>query len=368
MENDVKVADTNGDLTKDMFKSHPSMGATTAWLDNEKSALLVSANNILYSAVPGIKQATYKSYLTYNGTGGYVNKTYSTVVAEDQGVFNISSAPVLKYDSKKVMAVTDPQTISEKVYDMSSFGDCTIVNYQTDCCGGTTTRTISNNSYQRPATTMPNVSNTTVFVDGWYTFTFVLFRNIEQGDKVIKDSFYGFRGFIFKASVSGNMHAEIINVCDGSSSIYYKPGDKLLVDSPCEEDKCVEDSANASHVYILPEGETDTSKSVEQEYNDNYIDVLFDLNNSSGISSHAGTIYAQSQILLTPELNKAIAEEILDQSIDKCAAGCDFADWQALMLKGIGAGVMFDNGLFANAQIILESGRESCSCSETGNC
>ena len=100
-----------------------------------------------------------------------------------------------------------------------------------------------------------------------------------------------------------------------------------------------------------------------QVENVDYEELLFSLNETSGISAQANSIYLHSQILITDELRNSITKEIVHSAWED-KNGCDFADWQKLMLKRISASIMFENELYENAQTILESARISCSSGE----
>jgi hypothetical protein len=45
---------------------------------------------------------------------------------------------------------------------------------------------------------MPNMVGDKVIMDGWYSYTAIIFRNIAEGATVVKDTFYALNEFIFK--------------------------------------------------------------------------------------------------------------------------------------------------------------------------
>ena len=327
----ILIDDTNGDLEKDLFKLHPDKEALSVWFGEQKDVRVLnfSTNNIRFDSIPNIEPSTYKTYLAYNGTLGYSKKVFSTVVEQDSGIFNRGAVPILTYNPNNIVNITDPELLEEKVIDIKMYnGQVDVITYSEGILvkGQKQYRAKAVRSFPTKIESLPNVSNDKVFLDGWYSYTHIIFRDVKNGDTIFKDSFYAIGGFIFKASHEGIYEKDL------------STGDNLVV--------------NISGSYI-------------QEYNDDYEEVLFSLNEATGSSPKANNIFLHSQVLITDEIRDAILKEIL------CSAmceddGCEYADWQRLMLKRLGASVMFDNELYENAQIILESARAACA--SAGNC
>ena len=324
----ILIDDTHGDLEKDLFKNHPQKTSLSGWFDivEGKQVLHLSANNIRYDSIPGVNNVTYKTFLTYNGTSGYAKKVFSALIAEDKGKFDTHNVPVLKYDPNKVIDITDIDELDDVVIDIKMYnGTVDVISYHDGILrnGEKVYKAKSVIAYPTTIKKLPNISNDTVFLDGWYSFTQILFRNLVTGGAVIEGSFYAAPGdFIFKANASGLLGWD-----------------------------------SAQELYTIKKAD---GSIVAQEANENYKEILFSLNESTGTSAQANNIYLHSQVLVTEELRDAITQEIVQASC-KDANGCDFADWQKLVLKRISASIMFENELYENAQIIMESARDLCS-------
>lgn len=331
---DVKniiIDDTNGDLAKDLFKNHDQQSALSVWFaeDSDKRVLNLSTNNIKFDSIPNLQNSTFITYLAYNGTLGYTNKVFSTVVAQNSGLFNVNEPSVLVYNPDGLISADTQEELDERVMDIKMYnGQIDVLEYSEGILkdGQTTYKTKTTRSYPSTISSLPNVSKDTVFLDGWYSYTNIIFRQLEIGSLVSKDTFYGVDGFIFKASDSG----------------YFYSNDET------------------GQYYILPEGETLISNGIVQVENIDYEEMLFGLNETSGTSAQANNIYLHSQVLITDELRNAITREIVHSAWED-KNGCDFADWQKLMLTRLSASIMFENELYENAQIILESSRTMCS-------
>jgi hypothetical protein len=97
----VLISDTNGSLASDLFKIHVDNPTISASLTDEVSKsrmLTVALDNVRLDSVPNIHNSTYKIFLAYNGTLGYSNKVFTTVVKEIKGTFDSSNIPVLSFD------------------------------------------------------------------------------------------------------------------------------------------------------------------------------------------------------------------------------------------------------------------------------
>ena len=359
---EILVEDTGGQLTEDLFKINQNEGVAKVWYNNKesKSPLLATVNNIRFSSIPGVEGSTYKMFLTYNGSAGRIGKVYSTVVAETQGIFNSTQVPVLEFSSGEFYDsyVNSTENHEEVVFDLGQFRKCEVLQYDKTCCDGSTSRTMYTREYSVPLETFPNATKTTVYTDGWYTLTFIILRDLENGGRVNKGLYYGFNGFIFRASDDGIFAGQEFTNCGGNSPVYDKTDQDCTGCGDCENQEGDVEMPN-SNAAIIVDG---TGDIVPQTYNDNYLDILFDLNNSAGKGAHAGTVYAQAQILVSIDLLAGMINEVSRFSDDHCGGGCDFADWQMLMLKGISARVMFQNGAYSKAQTLIEGTRELCGC------
>lgn len=332
----IIIQDTNGDLAEDLFKNHPDENALSAWFEtiNGKKVLKLSTNNIRFDSIPNIANATYKTFLTYNGSLDYPNKLFSTVVAQDKGVFSTNNIPVLTYDPYNVIPFSelDQDTIENVIIDIKMYnGVVDVLSYRKgELSYGTKGPYYveSRRSFPTKIEKYPNSECNKIYLDGWYSYTHIIFRDFVDGELVIADNYYARDGIVFKASVTGLAYKHV----DG-------------------------------YVYIVEENDS-SGTPVKQVENDDYIDLLFSLNETTGISPQSNQFYLHSQVLVLEEIRNAIINEVVDISCN-CGGECDLMAWQNLMLKRTAAYVMFENGLFEKAQIIVESARSMCMNSES---
>jgi hypothetical protein len=174
---------------------------------------------------------------------------------------------------------------------------------------------------------MPNMVGDKVIMDGWYSYTAIIFRNIAEGATVVKDTFYALNEFIFKASDNGQLYI---------------------------------DAATNNKVILRP-GDNTTAQAAVQQKNEDYTQLLFQLNETTGTGAHGNNVFIHSQLLVTDQIRDAITAEAVSAAFAEPTDYVDFQNWQKLTLKRMAASVMFQNGLFENAQIIMESAREICS-------
>lgn len=326
----IIVVDTNGGLTKDLFKVNLSAPAISAWLSNEvgqSRTLNVALDNARISSLPNIASSTYITFLAYNGTLGYSKKVFSSVVKTVHGILDTNDIPVISYDPNTVLSETI-DTLDDVVIDIKMYnGVVDVLRYAEGALnnGEKSYFVKSRRSFPTTITELPNVSGKRVFMDGWYTYTTIIFRNITNGAAVYKDTFYGVDGFIFKASDNGTM----------------------MID-------------NNGDIFILLSGTNVISQGVKQSLNTDYGQLLFSLNETTGTSAQSNNVYAHSQILVTDQIRDAIINEAVDAAYMDATDYVDFQTWQKLSLKRMAASVMFQNELFENAQIIMESARSIC--------
>ena len=324
----ILIDDTNGDLSGDLFKLHPERTSLSSWFSEDaeeaKRVLNFSTNNVRYASIPNMASATYLTFLAYNGTLGLKDKVFSTVVANDNGVLDMNAAPVLTYNPDQIQAVRNLEELEDTVIDIKMYnGTVDVITYQEGILfqGEKIYRAKSIRSYPTIATKLPNVDFKKVFLDGWYSYTHVIYRDVLVGASVDKDAFYGYAGQVFKASDNGVFATDIVT------------GD----------------------LYIVSESGANIMQSTEIDYTE----ILFSLNATSSTSAHGNSVYLHSQVLITEEIRDAITKETLAVAMT-AKSGVDFADWQKLTLKRSSASIMFGNELYENAQIILESARSQC--------
>jgi len=323
----ILIKDDKGILGTDAFKYDPSTEALGVIFDPAQPntrVLAFSPNNVNFGAVPNMVPSSYQVFVTYNGTLGYSNRMFSTVVAEEHGVFDLTNIPTTVYDPNGVNAVTNAEELQDVVIEISMFnGVVDVLNYSEGYLnvGNKDYVVQSRRAFPTVITSMPHIDYKKVQLDGWYSYTFIAFRDISVGATIIKGIIYGIDGFIFKAPYDGVLYED----------------------------------AEGYYSYSVS---TPPIKGYLEE-NHNYEDHMFNLNQSSGISGNADTVYLHTQVLITDTIRDAIVAEVIEISCQN-NTGCDFMDWQKLSMKRMAAYVMFENGLYEKAQVIMESARTMC--------
>lgn len=322
----VVSMDTSGDLASDMLKIYCDKSAAIATLEQGslgKRVLNVTLGNVKSTSIPGIKNASYISFLTYNGTLGYNNKIFSTVVKTDRGIFDPAKPPVLSYNPAELVRPCKEE-LQDIVMEIKMFnGTVDVLRYSEGILsGGEKQYNVITKSYPTTIMELPNVDGKQVFMDGWYSFTCIIFRELLDSSDVFAGDIYCMNGFVFKASDTGK--------------VFWRK------DTP----------------FIEAAGGTSP---IKQEATDNYLEILHSLAGTSGVSAQARSIYTHTQIMVTDRLRDAITEEAVSAAFASPTDYVEFQTWQKLTLKRNAAYVMFQNGLFEKAQIILESARATCS-------
>ena len=113
-------------------------------------------------------------------------------------------------------------------------------------------------------------------------------------------------------------------------------------------------------VFILKDEHNTVAEGIIQTANEDYEQLLFSLNETTGTSSQANNVFIHSQLMVTDQIRDAITAEAVEAAFMDQGDFIDFQNWQKLTLKRMAAAIMFENGLFENAQIILESARSFC--------
>jgi hypothetical protein len=186
----VLISDTNGSLASDLFKIHVDNPTISASLTDEVSKsrmLTVALDNVRLDSVPNIHNSTYKIFLAYNGTLGYSNKVFTTVVKEIKGTFDSSNIPVLSFDPGMV---SRPQSmLDEVVIDIKMFnGSVDVLRYaQGELHNGENILRKRVRAYPTQITGMPNMVGDKVIMDG-YSYTAIILK-YSWGATVVKDTF-----------------------------------------------------------------------------------------------------------------------------------------------------------------------------------
>ena len=121
--NSILVKDTDGHLQQEEYKNYPDKAALSVWFDYTAThqALKFSANNVRYDSLPDIHApSTYITFLTYNGTMGYDNRVFSTVLKKDVGNYSGTDVPVpiLTFQPHEYIANTQISDAAEDVLEI----------------------------------------------------------------------------------------------------------------------------------------------------------------------------------------------------------------------------------------------------------
>lgn len=338
----IEIKDTNGILSENIWKTtinEPSIVAYFTKSDNRKMVLNIAPGNVNFITTGGDndKGLTYKTYLMYNGTLSTKDRVFKTQLSEESGVLVRSSPPITTYSPDGVMKPTFDEMQDEVIQlDIKMYtGVADVLEYKDGALtrGGKVYNTKMVHNYPMIITEMPNIERDVVFLDGWYTYTFIMFRDVVNGKTRVEEGlYYSFEGKVFKASKSG-----LVAITEG--------GDIYIVDA----------------TTVLDDSDTFVTfkSAVKQDDSGNYMDLRLQMDSRDGVGDNYNHSYVESQLLITDELRDAITREIM------CAAavddtGCDFADWQRLTLKRQAAVIMFWNELYRNSQVLIESSRKMC--------
>jgi hypothetical protein len=328
----ILVKDTEGLFSKELYKLYPELSAVSVGFDytTAHQEMRFTADNIRYSSLPGGgKSLSYATFLTYNGTMGYDGRVFSTVVNKSHGVFNYADIPSLLYKPNEYISNLHIPTAASSVLEINQLtSSIRIFDYSTlpYTFNDRTYEVKYEHSYPVIVTGLPNIVNKTVFLDGWYSYTHVIFRDVEVGGPVTAGKVYAYIGFIFVASHSGSFNLAPIT----KNPIIYEAG---FVGTP--------------------------PKYYEQVNKRDYETILFYLGTTDTTDPQAGAMFVHSQVLVLQQIKDAIVKEVTGASACYKTA-CDWMDWQKLKLKQVSAYVLFDNLSFEKAQIVVESSRSMC--------
>ena len=346
----IEIQDTSGELINRKWRGGSTHSVVRSWFDEDENMsrrLNVSPANLRMSTVFGRQaHSTYVAYLAYNGTNSTSSRIFRNIVAQETGVVDVSAAPVLSY-SPNGLEMPAKEDLDDVVIDIKLHtGQADILEYREGSLsrGGKSYGIKAVHSYPATVTTLPNAEQNTVYFDGWYTYDFITFRDLETGvSEVVADMYYSFEGLVFKASISGKFYAlgEI-----GNRSLYVKPVEDQDQDQQGDQDTDEEDFIKQS--------------SSVQDTDIEYLDLIMNLKNSDGVGDAYNHAYLETQLLITDEIRDAITKEILCAATCKDGVGSTLGAWQKLTLKRQAAAIMFYNELFRNAQVIIESSRKMC--------
>ena len=339
----IEIMDTHGSLKEPGVKHEEDRPALTGWFENEagKRVLKLSPGNLYFEKLNGPPgKVTYKQILQYNGTLSTSTKTFVQTLVDESMEATQFIAPVLTY-SPNGLILPDMEYIDEMVLDLSFHtGQADVLEYKEGSLtqGEKTYKAnVFRHGYPAVIAEFPNVEDELVYLDGWYTYTFIRFIDVENYSPAVKGEFYAYNGTVMEASKSGKFWVR-------GSDIFILP---TWIGTATSED------INTEANNTLPEVEM--GKSPEDISNLRYKTLSLE-----GVGGKYSRAMLDSQVLITDEIRDAIVKEVLCTAKNDVSSACDFADWQKLTLKREAAFVMFENELFRNAQKIIESSRRVC--------
>jgi len=327
--------DSHGVLIKDIFKLDPEESVVDTRVEYIEGfdivtyipKLVLSYSNIDYVSLPGLipDNSTYMYVLAYNGTLGRSSGLYSQVVLTEEGVLDVTSPPVFTYEPNNLQYSVNTKP-SDVILDINFYtAEANILQFKGVPVGGNNGpwESVYKYSYPFDMTLTPASVNKKTYFDGWYTSTFVVFRDVGNGSQAIENEIYSYEGFVGKAVATGRFE-----ITSG--------GDLVLVD-------------------------TDQNIIEEPLATITYEEFILASNNFTDINSSGGGLLANTQVMVSDELNNAIIAELKSISLDPaCDDVCTIGDWQKLQQKRLGSHIYFREGDFRKAQIIMESARRFC--------
>jgi len=323
--------DSHGALTSVLQKlgTETCVSAEVLYDDARKPVLSINYNNIDYRSIitDTGRGKTYGFVLSYMGTMGR-KQLYSQVVVEDNGKLNAAEPPEFKYSVDGLYYTQDVKP-DDVVLNINFYtGEANILQFKGVPVGGNNPpfQSVYKYSYSYPFTmnSLPNRSGVDSFFDGWYNAIYVIFNDVLEGNQAIKGDVYGYAGEWGLASASGTF---------GINN-----NDELVI---------LDYAGNITLAFDL---------------DSTYEEKMLAIGRLEGNDTFTVGMMADSQILVTEEINNAIVTEIRNIACDPaCDDACTIADWQKLQQKRLGAYINFIEGEFRKAQVILESARKSCS-------
>lgn len=334
--NSIEIQDTYGSLKEIDLKIDASRQTLSGWFTDAetmtKRILTLSPSNIDFETLNGEAEGvTYKQVLQYNGTLNTKSNIFTQILVDKTTIAKVFHAPTLEYSPDGLPISYEEDYIDERVLDLDFHtGQADVLEFRQGELrqGEKKYRTeVWKHSYPTIVRNYPNVDDNVVYLDGWYTYSFVRFVDITEGQILTAGRHYGYKGEVFKCTVNGSAY----------------PTDKGVFVSE-------ESDGEPRILEIFPMGKTvEDIKSMRSE-----------VATAEGPGDLNGRAFLDSQILITDEIRDEIIAEVICASENIVKSNCDFLDWQKLTISRQAAYVMFENGLFRNAQKVIEASRKMC--------
>jgi len=318
--------DTDGGLSEPLYKIDPNESALNSsieYLLEGNPSIITVPSNIDYTVIPDIgSNMTYRYILNYNSTMGR-KRLFSQLVKDEQGVLDVGNLPVFTYTPAALDYNADTKNEDVVLYVNFYTQEANILQFIGGEGNTPPFEAVYSHTFPFSADLMPNFNGQDVFLDGWYSQVFVIFKDVKAGDIAIKGNIYGYNGISGTASISGTFRID----------------------------------QNTQELKI----EDENGELVEPFNASNYADIMLAIWTLTNMDANASGYMVNTQTIVTEETNLAIINEIKNISLDPaCDDICSIADWQRLQQKKLGAYIHFTEGNYRKAQVILESAREVC--------
>lgn len=339
----IEVIDTNGSLMDESNKHITSAEAVSARFVETEGARVIefSPDNVDFGVFAYSDGVTFKQVLQYNGTLSSNKKVFQQTLVDETFAPQEILAPTLMYNPGNVKAF-DVETVDDIIVELDMHnGTSSMLNVlgfkSDDLVGGEKSYSaVSVHTYPTTIKRLPNVENNNVYLDGWYSYTFIGFNDVKFKQDVSKGTYYGSNGMVFKASTSGRIYLDQMGV-------YILPADMF-----------------ASGGTISIEG-ADPEVSMDIDGDASWAELRIGLKTADSAWSNYSHAFVDSQILITDEIRDAMVKEALCVAGKTKTSTAMFHDWQAITVKRQAAFVLFQNELFKHAQKVIESSRGLCS-------
>lgn len=346
---DIRIVEslaTSGGLVDPTFRVDPALeNVSLTWDENAQTLSLVDYN-LDYNVLPyqiGTDMVK-KVFLTYNGKNCSTGEMVETVLIESSADADLNQIPGYNNSNEwaykpseftynpELQYLTDPADYANLPFDYSQ-GFTVVKQFltaQANIAPGTPAYTAF---YRAPHLTsfLPaNVENNRIYLDGWYTSYVIACKKWSVVDPVLNGAAKG-------------------------SIFYYEPQGKFYINQTGNGGSLVVDPNNAA--LMMP----DTANWLANPNFENWVEFLRGYTDS--FLPGDPVYYAETQHLVTVELNKAILSELKKQC--SCCNHPSFGSssimtYMKLMQKRLGAYVQFNSEIYHEAQCILESSRELC--------
>lgn len=327
----IETLDTHGILSEPTYKINKDESAISAVFKDDKKfanrSVFIRPSNVDHDLIEGpLKDVTFLQVLEYNGTLDTNTKIFKQMLEFKVSAGKGSDVPYLDYHPGQSTALEDNETLEDVVVDIDMHsGMVDVLRYAEGelSQGGKSYYVKSRQSFPTIIRKFPNSDSMKTFLDGWYSYVYVRMQDVIAGMLVIKDYYYSYKGLIFKASHGG--YVDIV--------------DETII------------------IRFTLDGDETAEVAIDKKA---WADFRMSIQSRDGVGGNYNHSFVEAQMLITDEIRDAILQEILCEVKSCILNTCAITDWQRLTMARQAAYVMFENGLFRNAQQIMESTRKMC--------